>query len=66
GGTGKFKGKRHPTLGNRVVVGAGAKVLGAICVGDDVKIGANAVVLSDLPTGSTAVGTKAKTITKDR
>ncbi len=66
GGTDKFKGKRHPTLGNRVVVGAGAKVLGAICVGDDVKIGANAVVLSDLPTGSTAVGAKAKTITKDR
>lgn len=66
GGTGKLKGKRHPTLGNRVVVGAGAKVLGAICVGDDVKIGANAVVLSDLPTGSTAVGIKAKTITKDR
>ncbi|WP_423250889.1 hypothetical protein [Helicobacter pylori] len=49
----------------RHVVGAGAKVLGAICVGDDVKIGANAVVLSDLPTGSTAVGSKAKTITKD-
>lgn len=39
GGTGKFKGKRHPTLGNRVVVGAGAKVLGAIYVGDDVRIG---------------------------
>ncbi|AGT74664.1 serine O-acetyltransferase [Helicobacter pylori SouthAfrica20] len=65
GGTGKLKGKRHPTLGNRVVVGAGAKVLGAICIGDGAKIGANAVVLSDLPAGSTAVSTKAKIIIKD-
>ncbi len=65
GGTGKLKGKRHPTLGDRVVVGAGAKVLGAITIGDDVKIGANAVVVSDLPSGATAVGTKAKTITKE-
>ncbi|WP_120972916.1 serine O-acetyltransferase [Helicobacter pylori] len=65
GGTGKFKGKRHPTLGNRVVVGAGAKVLGAICIGDGAKIGANAVVLSDLPAGSTAVSAKAKIIIKD-
>ncbi|GMB94215.1 Serine O-acetyltransferase CysE [Helicobacter heilmannii] len=64
GGTGKLKGKRHPTLGDRVVVGAGAKVLGAITIGDDVKIGANAVVVGDLPSGSTAVGTKAKTILK--
>ncbi|WP_411326861.1 serine O-acetyltransferase [Helicobacter pylori] len=65
GGTGKLKGKRHPTLGNRVVVGAGAKVLGAICIGDGAKIGANAVVLSDLPAGSTAVSAKAKIIIKD-
>ncbi|BDQ27155.1 serine O-acetyltransferase EpsC [Helicobacter heilmannii] len=65
GGTGKLTGKRHPTLGNRVVVGAGAKVLGAITIGDDVKIGANAVVLTDLPNGSVAVGTKAKTISKE-
>ncbi len=64
GGTGKHKGKRHPTLGNRVVVGAGAKVLGAVVIGDDVKIGANAVVLFDLPHGSTAVGMKAKLIDK--
>ncbi len=64
GGTGKLKGKRHPTLGDRVVVGAGAKVLGAITIGNDVKIGANAVVVSDLPSGATAVGTKAKMLEK--
>ena len=46
GGTGKERGKRHPTLGNHVVVGAGAKVLGGIRIGDNVKIGANAVVLA--------------------
>ncbi|NIT24471.1 MAG: serine O-acetyltransferase, partial [Candidatus Aminicenantes bacterium] len=56
GGTGKEKGKRHPTLGNRVVVGAGAKVLGGISVGDNVKIGANSVVLRSVPPDSTVVG----------
>lgn len=56
GGTGKETGKRHPTLGNGVVVGAGAKVLGNITIGDNVYIGANAVVLKDVPSDSTVVG----------
>jgi serine O-acetyltransferase len=56
GGTGKQRGKRHPTIGNHVVVGAGAKVLGPITVGDYVKIGANSVVLQDVPDHSTVVG----------
>ncbi len=56
GGTGKQKGKRHPTLGNNVVVGAGANVLGNITIGDNVQIGANAVVVRDVPAGSTVVG----------
>ena len=55
-GTGKETGKRHPTLGNDVVVGAGAKVLGNISLGDHVSVGANAVVLSDVPANSTVVG----------
>lgn len=56
GGTGKQRGKRHPTLGNHVVVGTGAKVLGPINIGDYVKIGANSVVLQDVPDHSTVVG----------
>lgn len=56
GGTGKQRGKRHPTIGSRVVVGAGAKVLGPIVIGDYVKIGANSVVLQDVPDHSTVVG----------
>lgn len=56
GGTGKEKGKRHPTLGNSVVVGAGAKVLGNIHIGDNTQIGANAVVIRDVPPQSTVVG----------
>ena len=56
GGTGKQRGKRHPTLGSHVVVGAGAKVLGPIMIGDYVKIGANSVVLQDVPDHSTVVG----------
>jgi serine O-acetyltransferase len=56
GGTGKERGKRHPTLGNHVVVGAGAKVLGGIRIGDNVKVGANAVVLRSVPANSTVVG----------
>src|SRR5690606_9242004 len=56
GGTGKEKGKRHPTLGNNVVVASGAKVLGSFTVGDYSRIGANAVVLSEVPPHSTVVG----------
>jgi serine O-acetyltransferase len=56
GGTGKEKGKRHPTLGNHVVVGTGAKVLGSITVGDHVRIGAGSVVLKPVPDHSTVVG----------
>lgn len=56
GGTGKQRGKRHPTIGRHVVVGAGAKVLGPIEIGDYVKIGANSVVLQDVPDHSTVVG----------
>ncbi len=56
GGTGKEKGKRHPTLGENVVVGAGAKVLGNIMIGNDVRIGAGSVVLKDVPSDCTVVG----------
>ena len=56
GGTGKDKGKRHPTIGNNVVVGGGAKVLGNITVGDCVKIGAGSVVVHSVPNNSTVVG----------
>ncbi len=56
GGTGIEKGKRHPTIGNNVVIGAGAKVLGNISVGDNSYIGANAVVIKDIPANSTVVG----------
>ncbi|GMT47726.1 MAG: hypothetical protein IEMM0007_1292 [bacterium] len=64
GGTGKEKGKRHPTLGKRVVVGAGAKVLGAIRVGDYAKIGANAVVLKSVSDHSIVVGVPGRVIKK--
>ncbi len=56
GGTGKETGKRHPTLGNNVVVGAGAKILGNITIGDNSYIGANAVVIKNVPLNSTVVG----------
>jgi serine O-acetyltransferase len=56
GGTGKETGKRHPTIGNNVVVGTGAKVLGNIMIGDNSYIGANAVVIKDVPPNSTVVG----------
>jgi len=56
GGTGKEKGKRHPTLGNHVVVGTGAKVLGNILIGNHVKIGAGSVVIHPVPDDSTVVG----------
>lgn len=62
GGRGSSKGKRHPTLHNNVFVGAGAKILGNIEVGNNVKIGANAVVLTDLPDNATAVGIPARII----
>ncbi len=56
GGTGKEKGKRHPTIGNNVVISAGAKVLGNITIGDNVNIGANAVVIRTVPSNCTVVG----------
>ena len=62
GGTGKEKGKRHPTLGNRVVVGTGAKVLGNIFIGNHVKIGANAVVVKPVPDYSTVVGVPGRVV----
>ena len=62
GGTGKHCGKRHPTLGNDVMVGAGAKVLGPFKVGDHAKIAAGAVVLKEVPSDSTAVGIPAKIV----
>lgn len=62
GGTGKDKGKRHPTLGNNVMVGAGAKVLGPIVIGDNVKVAANAVVLNNIPSDCTAVGVPARVV----
>lgn len=65
GGTGKDIGKRHPTLGNNVMVGAGAKVLGPLKVGNNVKIAAGAVVLKDVPDNSTAVGIPAKVVRVD-
>ena len=65
GGTGKEKGKRHPTLGNNVVVGSGAKVLGPFTVGDNSKIAAGAVVLTEVPPDSTCVGVPARVVKKD-
>ena len=62
GGTGKDTGKRHPTIGNGVMVGAGAKVLGPLTVGDGAKIAAGAVVLTSIPADSTAVGIPAKVV----
>lgn len=64
GGTGKDKGKRHPTLGNNVMVGSGAKVLGPFTVGDGAKIAAGAVVLSEVAPGATAVGVPAKAVVR--
>lgn len=62
GGTGKERGKRHPTLGNHVVVGAGAKILGGITIGDNVKIGANSVVLKSVAANSTVIGVPGRVI----
>jgi serine O-acetyltransferase len=66
GGTSLEKGKRHPTLGDRVVVGAGAKVLGAITIGDDTRIGANAVVVKSVPANSVVVGIPGQNITRSK
>ncbi len=65
GGTGKDVGKRHPTLGNNVLVGAGAKVLGPLTIGDNTKIAANAVVLDKIPDDCTAVGIPAKVVRRE-
>ena len=65
GGTGKDLGKRHPTLGNNVMVGAGAKVLGPMTIGDNSKVAANAVVLAEIPENSTAVGIPAKVVKRE-
>ena len=64
GGTTWNKGKRHPTLGNGVIIGAGAKVLGPIMVGENSRIGSNAVVVKDVPPGSTVVGVPGRVIVK--
>ncbi|MEI6862923.1 MAG: serine O-acetyltransferase EpsC [Candidatus Omnitrophota bacterium] len=65
GGTGKERGKRHPTVGNSVVIGTGAKVLGNITIGDNSYIGANAVVIKDVPPNSTVVGVPGRITKQD-
>jgi serine O-acetyltransferase len=65
GGTSLARGKRHPTLGDRVVVGAGAKVLGNITIGDDSRIGANAVVIKSVPPDSVVVGVPGRIVARD-
>lgn len=62
GGTGKGKGKRHPTIGNNVFIGSGAKILGNITIGNNVKIGANSVILESIPDNVTVVGIPGKII----
>lgn len=62
GGRSMTRGKRHPTVGDRVSIGAGAKVLGPVTIGHDVQIGANAVVVKDIPAGAVAVGVPARII----
>lgn len=66
GGSGKETGKRHPTIGDRVVIGAGAKVLGAIKVGSDSRIGANAVVVKEVPSDAVVVGVPGQVIGRTR
>ncbi len=66
GGTSWSKGKRHPTLGDHVVVGAGAKILGPVTLGDRVKVGANSVVIRDVPKDRTVVGIPAKVVRTDK
>ena len=65
GGTGGERGKRHPTLGNDIVVGTGAKILGNVKIGDNVQIGANAVVIKDVPPNSTVVGVPGRIVKKE-
>ena len=65
GGTGLVKGKRHPTIGNNVVIGTGAKVLGNITIGDNSYVGANAVVIKDIPPNSTVVGVPGRITKQD-
>lgn len=65
GGTGKEKGKRHPTIGNNVVIASGAKVLGSFKVGDNVNIGANSVVLREVPENSTVVGIPGRVVKRN-
>lgn len=65
GGTGKDSGKRHPTIGNNVMIGAGAKVLGPFRIGDNAKIAAGAVVLEEIPANATAVGIPARVVRRD-
>jgi serine O-acetyltransferase len=66
GGTSLHKGKRHPTLGDRVVVGAGAKILGAITIGADTRIGANAVVVKSVPANSVVVGVPGQNVARSK
>jgi serine O-acetyltransferase len=66
GGTSWKKGKRHPTLGNGVVIGAGAKVLGPIAIGDGARIGSNSVVLKNVPAGATVVGIPSHRVNPNR
>ena len=65
GGTGKEHGKRHPTVGNNVMISAGAKVLGSFTIGDNSKIGAGSVVLSEVPPGSTVVGVPGRVVKRN-
>lgn len=65
GGTGKEKGKRHPTVGNNVIIAAGAKVLGSITIGDNAKVGAGAVVIKPVPPNSTVVGVPGRVVIRD-
>ncbi|OBH53989.1 serine O-acetyltransferase [Mycobacterium colombiense] len=66
GGSGRDTGKRHPTIGDRVIIGAGAKILGAIKIGDDSRIGANAVVVKEVPSCSVVVGVPGQVISRSR
>ena len=66
GGTSLIKGKRHPTLGDRVVVGAGAKVMGAITIGEDTRIGANSVVVKSMPSNSVVIGVPGQVVKRSQ
>ncbi len=65
GGTGKNKGKRHPTVGSNVVIGSGAKILGSITIGDNVMVGAGSVVIKSIPPNTTVVGVPAKIVKRN-